>query len=610
AIDALAVFLCLFGFWALLGSSIDSDGLSLLALKAAVAGDPNQALVSWSEKDWSPCRWAGVSCDGSSGRVVGVSLSGKNLTGYIPSEIGSLEFLAWLDVSGNGFRGTLPRQVFDLRRISHLDISSNGFSGSIPDGLADLKNLTGTLNLSHNAFSGEVPASLGRLPVMVSLDVSYNNLTGKVPQVGSLLNQGPTAFSGNPYLCGFPLRTPCAAEPRIPDSSSGHGNPAAGVPSSRKRKLKNGGGVAVVAVIFAAPLAILLVSISAWAAVAKRRHHRKTSAAAAAAAEDGKTCRSGEEVIGKNGRFVALDEEFGLELEDLLRASAYVLGKSKSGILYRVVVAGGGGSSVVSSVSPAVVTVRRLSDNAPWNLKEFESEVEAIARVRHPNIVKLMAYYYAPDEKLLISEFIPNGTLHAALHEKKNHHHPPLTWASRLRICQQVAMALTHIHESTHRKFVHGDLTSSKILLDDDLKPYVSGFGLHRLSRRAKKARRKTTGIGTAPYAAPEAAGDDDGKPTQKCDVYSFGILLMELLTGRTPGGEEEEEEGIEERVREAFREERRLAEIVDPRLLGEVDAKPQVVAMFHVALSCAEVDPEARPRMRTVAEKIECVTL
>ena len=119
-----------------------------------------------------------------------------------------------------------------------------------------------------------------------------------------------------------------------------------------------------------------------------------------------------EEGEGQKGKFVVVDEGFNLELEDLLRASAYVVGKSKSGIVYKVV--SGRGSNVAP---PTVVAVRRLSENdATWRFKEFESEVEAIGRVQHPNIVRLRAYYYANDEKLLITDYIRNGSLYTALH--------------------------------------------------------------------------------------------------------------------------------------------------------------------------------------------------
>ncbi|KAK6127377.1 hypothetical protein DH2020_038888 [Rehmannia glutinosa] len=391
--------------------STQSDGLSLLALKAAIKEDPTKSLISWSDLDPNPCNWAGITCDNAHHKVTSISLSSKNLTGYIPSEIGTLSFLTFLDLSLNSFGGPLPHQITALQNLTHLDISSNNFNGSLPETLGGLKHLTGTLNFSYNSFSGEIPASFGRFPVMVSLDLRHNNLTGKIqiPQVGSLLNQGPTAFSENPYLCGFPLKTPCtepeAKNPRFLENPQKPVN--SGISSNgfvENRKIKS--GLITISVICGVFLVIGVVVVSAW--VIKRKWEKM---------EEGKMGREDLSVgmeEGQKGKFVVVDEGFGLELEDLLRASAYVLGKSRSGIVYKVVVCGGKGLG-----GPAVVAVRRLSEgDATWRFKEFEAEVEAIGRVQHPNIVRMKAYYYASDEKLLISEFIGNGSLHNALHGK------------------------------------------------------------------------------------------------------------------------------------------------------------------------------------------------
>ncbi|KAK4432151.1 Receptor protein kinase-like protein ZAR1 [Sesamum alatum] len=609
-------FLCFFTVCISLTCSVNSDGLSLLALKAAIAGDPTHALVSWSDSDSTPCKWAGITCDPTYHRVTSISLSSKNLTGYIPSEIGALSFLTFLDLSHNSFSGPLPHDITALQNLLHLDISSNNFNGSLPENLSNLTHLTGALNLSYNAFSGEIPAGFGRFPVMVSLDLRHNNLTGKIPEVGSLLNQGPTAFSGNPYLCGFPLSTPCtvpaeAQNPRFLNNPQNSGISSKGLMQNRKIKK----GLMAVSVISGVSVVVGMVFASVW--VIKRKWKM----------EEGKTGRenAGTEAAGceegQKGKFVLVDEGFDLELEDLLRASAYVLGKSRSGIVYKVVVSGGKG---VGS-GPAVVAVRRLSEaegDATWRFKEFEAEVEAIGRVQHPNIVRLRACYYARDEKLLVSDFIPNGSLHNALHGLNS---PSLLWAVRLRIAQEAAKGLMHIHECSNRKYTHGNIRSSKILLDDDLKPYISGFGLSRLvpgtSKSANSAARKQkpsqTTVGcksstssTVMYVAPEAR-EVGSRFTQKCDVYSFGIVLLEILTGRLPdGGPDNDGKGLEGVVRKVFHEERPLSEVIDPALLHEVHAKKQVVAMFHVALSCTELDPELRPRMRTVCDNLDCIKL
>lgn len=203
---------------------------------------------------------------------------------------------------------------------------------------------------------------------------------------------------------------------------------------------------------------------------------------------------------------------------------------------------------------------------------------------------------------------------------------PPLSWAARLKVAQEAARGLMYIHEFSGRKYVHGNLKSTKILLDDDLRPYISGFGLHRLglgttkcttlapkrqnSNQSTISSTMSSKVASNYYLAPEVrvAG---GKFTQKCDVYSFGIVLLELLTGKEQDfGPENGDKVLESFVRKAFREEQPLSEIIDPALLPEVYAKKQVVAAFHVALNCTEHDPELRPRMRTVSESLDCIKI
>lgn len=197
---------------------------------------------------------------------------------------------------------------------------------------------------------------------------------------------------------------------------------------------------------------------------------------------------------------------------------------------------------------------------------------------------------------------------------------PPLKWALRLKIAQGTARGLMYIHEYSPRKYVHGNIKSTKILLDDELQPYISGFGLTRLVPGTSKVTNNqtivTSAIGSrisAPsnvYLAPEAR-IYGSKFNQKCDVYSFGIVLLEMLTGKQPdAGLENEGKGLENLVRKAFREERPLSEIIDPVLLKEVHAKKQIISAFHIALNCTELDPELRPKMKMVSDSLDRIKL
>ncbi|CAA6663975.1 unnamed protein product [Spirodela intermedia] len=288
------------------------------------------------------------------------------------------------------------------------------------------------------------------------------------------------------------------------------------------------------------------------------------------------------------GTLVAIDKGFSCELEELLRASAYVLGKGGMGIMYKVVLGNG-----------VPVAVRRLGDGgAAERRREFASEVMAVARVRHPSLVRLKAYYWSPEEKLLVSEFISNGCLAAALHPKPGE--ASLSWPDRLRIAKGTARGLAHIHESGPRKLVHGGVKPSNILLDGDLNPHISDLGLARL--------------------AHAAGGGSGSRPSQSWDVYAFGVVLLELLTGRSPGGSNQaaaatssspvtamETGELATWARKEVEEGRPPAELVDPAIRSEAQQSRKAVAsMLHLALICSELEPNSRPRMRTVSEKLD----
>lgn len=203
---------------------------------------------------------------------------------------------------------------------------------------------------------------------------------------------------------------------------------------------------------------------------------------------------------------------------------------------------------------------------------------------------------------------------------------PNLTWSTRLRIAKGTARGLAYLHECSPRKFVHGDIKPSNILLDRDFQPYISDFGLNRLITITGNNPSSSGGFmgGALPYLKPsqpdrpnnyqppEARAAPANHPAQKWDVYSFGVVMLELLTGKSPElspsatSTSAEIPNLVKWVRKGFEEEKPLSDMVDPMLLQEVHAKKEVLAMFHVALACTDEDPEIRPRMKTVSENLE----
>ncbi|KAK9675413.1 hypothetical protein RND81_11G006300 [Saponaria officinalis] len=701
---------------------LSTEGLSLLSLKSAVENSSSSmsAFIDWNESDSDPCKWSGVSCDGgnnSNPRVVGISVAGRNLRGYIPSELGSLSSLRRLNLHGNRFYGSIPEQLFnatslhsiylynnnlsgtlpssicslpriqnvdvsdnrldgeiprslkecrslqrlilarnrfsgeipagvwsEMSNLVQLDISSNQVSGKIPEDFGELQSLSGTLNLSFNRLSGEIPKSLGNLPMTVSFDLRSNNLFGEIPQTGSFANQGPTAFLGNPLLCGFPLQRDCRSHHKDINNNTGPTGSARGT-GPRHKGLSPG----VILLISAADAVVvafvgLVLIYLYW----RRKDHPNGCSCTGTTKLGGNAKRSsspfcvclrgfstndietdsdkgsstggggggtGHDGGEGEGELVAIDKGFACELDELLRASAYVLGKSGLGIVYKVVLGNG-----------VPVAVRRLGEGGDQQrYKEFVAEIQAIGKVKHPNVVKLRAYYWAPDEKLLISDFISNGNLAHALRGRTGQPSTSLTWTIRLKIAKGTARGLAYLHECSPRKFVHGDIKPSNILLDHDFQPYVSDFGLNRLISITGNNPSSSGGFmgGALPYIkpvnqeksnnyrAPEARIPGT-RPNQKWDVYSFGVVLLELLTGKSPEhsspttSTSTEIHDLVKWVKKGFEDEKPLSEIVDPMLLQEVHAKKEVLAVFHVALGCTESDPEIRPRMKTVSDNLD----
>ncbi|XP_057458187.1 receptor protein kinase-like protein ZAR1 [Lotus japonicus] len=568
-------------------------------------------------------------------RLQNLDLSDNSFSGSIPDALKNCKPLQRLILARNKFSGEIPTGVWpDLENLVQLDLSGNDLEGSIPEEIGDLGSLTGTLNLSFNHLSGGVPKSLGKLPATVSFDLRNNNLSGEIPQTGSFSNQGPTAFLGNPNLCGFPLRKPCSGSDRGsvgPSSSSRE-------PVHRDKGLSPG-LIILISVADAAGVALvgLVVVYVYWknkddsngcSCTGKRKFgvngdddNEKANACAFPCIGGSKNDEDDDEIeVGEGkgeGELVTIDKGFSFELDELLRASAYVLGKSGLGIVYKVVLANG-----------VPVAVRRLGEGGEQRYKEFAAEVQAIGKVKHPNIVRLRAYYWAHDEKLLISDFISNGNLTNALRGRNGQPSPNLSWSTRLKIAKGTARGLAYLHECSPRKFVHGDIKPSNILLEADFHPYISDFGLNRLI--SITGNNPSTGGfmgGALPYMnkyssqkertdnnykAPEARVPGC-RPTQKWDVYSFGVVLLELLTGKSPESSSPttsstsvEVHDLVRWVRSGFDQESPLSEMVDPSLLQEVRVKKEVLAVFHVALACTEGDPEVRPRMKTVSENLE----
>ena len=446
-------------------------------------------------------------------------------------------------------------------------MSFNEFSGAVPGDLDKLTSLQSSIDLSHNFFAGGVPENLGTLPEKVFIDLSYNNLSGRIPQTGSLLSRGALGFIGNPNLCGPQLKE-C-------DSSSRPSLSAA-------RKLSGGTFAAIIGGDIAAIALMGIIFFICYRRATKQREFTR--------------------LVNQEppSKLKFLDNSLSFELEELLKSSAAIMGKSKMGILYKVELDEG-----------LTMAVRRLGEGGSQRFMEFKAEVEKIAELRHPNIVPLRAYFWSSEEKLLIYDYIPFGNLSTAVHGG-DMAAPRLPWRGRMKIMKGVARGLAFLHEFRRRKYVHGDLKPGNILLGGDMDPLIADFGLRRLAeisspeKTLEKSPEKS-------YRAPESE-KDESRASQKWDVYSYGVLALEMITGRSPAVTiQAAGVGLVRWVQLCLEEEKNLGDLLDPFLLREEEEEEEaekegeeIVGALKIALSCVHSRPDRRPSMRHVLDCLE----
>ncbi|XP_051126692.1 probable inactive receptor kinase At5g67200 [Andrographis paniculata] len=566
-------------------TSLPADAVSLLAFKSGA--DLDSRLLYTTNERFDYCQWQGVKC--AQGRVVRyvvqsfglrgsvaaatlgrldqlrvLNLKNNSLSGALP-DFSLLVNLKTLYLDHNSFSGTFPPSILSLRRLSFLDLSRNNFSGELPANLMVLDRLF-YLRLDSNRFSGPIPP-LNQTTLEV-FNVSSNNLSGPVPVTPTLRNFNIFSFSQNPNLCGELVNKPCRnspffnassaataagntpspSTPLLQNAQSQHG--LSDAPPLANRKHRKHVGMILGFVIGAL---ILMAAVLSLVALIRRRREEteerelidekpatnfteETTAAKAPrdtillslqsenaiteSSEAKKLKSSQQKRVIKSGNLVFCSGEEELyTLDQLMRASAELLGRGTIGTTYKAVMA-----------NQLVVSVKRLDACKTANItgEAFEHHMEAVGVLRHPNLVPVRAYFQAMQERLIIFDYQPNGSLFDVIYGSRPARAKPLHWTSCLKTAEDVAQGLAYIHQAS--KFIHGNLKSSNVLLGSDFEACITDYCLIPVLADTSTDDSPDS----ACYKAPEIRKSGRAA-TAKSDVYAFGVLLLEVLTGKPP---------------------------------------------------------------------------
>ncbi|KAJ9168223.1 hypothetical protein P3X46_019774 [Hevea brasiliensis] len=589
-------------------SSSNSDFSALLSFKESLL-QPSQVLSSWVNSS-SPCldSWIGVTCNPRTQRVTRLVLDNLNLTASIHplaqltqlrllslknnrlSSSSNLNLSSWpslkhLYLSFNRLSGKFPSGVSCLRRLHRLDLSHNYFSGDIPiDELAWLPHLL-TIRLEANSFAGTIDFVNPLSSSILEFNVSNNHLSGKIP---AWLTRFPaSSFSGNDHLCGEPLRSECSNQTvRSQPVQSG---------SSVTEKKRSKWVVFMIVGIDTAAIVAAIATITCCCYY--RRIRNSGNHGEVIERKDGLHPQIGGYYYGGAGGRREGEEMVVFEgcksfngVDDLLKSSAELLGKGSIGATYKVEMNGGD-----------VLVVKRVKERR--RKREVSGWLRVIGGLRHGNIASLRAYYNSKDEMLLVYDYLPNGSLQSLLHGNRGPGRTPLDWATRLKIASGSAKGLAFLHGYNKAKLFHGNLTSSNILVDQFGNACISEICLRQLLHSPSPLSNNS-------YKAPElmpnnnnSVGHGNGKFTQKCDVYSFGVILLEILTGKMPNCEGEK--SLVRWVQRVWREEWTW-EVFDFELYRCKEMEEEMMALMQVALLCLAPLPRDRPKMSMVHRMIE----
>lgn len=487
--------------------------------------------------------------------------------------------LIYLDLSYNSFSGFIPAKLGSMSYVQVLNLGHNLLNGSIPSSFGGLRSV-GVLDLSHNELEGFIPGVLGGLSFLSDFDVSNNHLSGLIPMGGQLTTFPASRYENNSGLCGVPL-APCA-------SGSAHHSSAFNSEGRRKPV-----ALGMVIGILASLLFLFLLTFALYRAKRFQQKGEKRDKYVESLPTSGSSSWKISSVPEPLSINVAAFEKplrkltFGHLLEATNGFSAdSLIGSGGFGEVYKA-----------QLVDGSVVAIKKLIHVTYQGDREFMAEMETIGKIKHRNLVPLIGYCKIGEERLLVYEYMKWGSLEAVLHEKSRGEVTRLDWAARKKIAIGSARGLAFLHHSCIPHIIHRDMKSSNVLIDGNFEARVSDFGMARLVSALDTHLSVSTLAGTPGYVPPEYY--QSFRCTTKGDVYSYGVILMELLSGKRPIDTSEfgEDNNLVGWAKQLHKD-KRSHDILDPELVSGSLNDVELLHYLNIAFQCLDDKPFRRPTM------------
>ncbi|XP_074264283.1 protein BRASSINOSTEROID INSENSITIVE 1-like [Silene latifolia] len=482
--------------------------------------------------------------------------------------------MIFLDLSRNNLEGGIPKELGKMAYLSILNLGHNTLSGHIPEEMGGLRSV-GILDLFYNHLSGLIPQALASLTSLTDIDVSNNQFYGLIPESAQFETFPASRFYNNSGLCGYPLPVCDKSASSNPSGNQKHG-----------RQVSLAGSVAI-GLLFS--LFCIFGVIIIFIEVKKRKKKESLQEIYM----DGSNSHSAWKYTSKHEALSINLATFEKPLQkltfaDLLEATNgfhddSMIGKGGFGDVYKAQLKDG-----------SVVAIKKLIQISGQGDREFTAEMETIGKIKHRNLVPLLGYCKVGEERLLVYEFMKDGSLDDVLHNR-NKVGIKLNWAARRKIAIGSARGLAFLHNCIPH-IIHRDMKSSNVLIDEHLEARVSDFGMARLMSAMDTHLSVSTLAGTPGYVPPEYY--QSFRCSTKGDVYSYGVVLLELLTGKQPTDSADfGDNNLVGWVK--MHAKLKISDVFDPELIKE-DPKLEMELLQHleVAVSCLDDRPWKRPTM------------